>query len=187
MTIKKNGKKYYKSNELTVSAKITSKDVAEFSVLKKLKNEGITGKDVFMCGLKTYIERIKSTERFKLESQIKLIESRMYERELDMVADGLLLEKLYSDLDKVMVLSKEKEEKLISAIEKEFYEFMDDERYSEETRSDIGRFYDIRKDAIDIQAYYAGVSYEQAIEIFDDYLDMLNDCSVLDDDCVFSE
>ena len=33
---------------------------------------------------------------------------------------------------------------------------MDDERYSEETRSDIGRFYDIRKDAIDIQAYYAG-------------------------------
>ena len=117
----------------------------------------------------------------KLLSEIKFIEDRMHERELSQFADKLLLEKLNEDLANIQGFSDEKRNQLVKAIEKLYHEFIDDKSIDESIRYDISQFYELNRDDIDIYAMKVGIRYEDAINIFDEYLDEINEQSIIDD------
>ena len=167
-------KRKYKSNEKQVGARLKGFDFSDYDAY------GVTGIDVFRYGMINIKKEHASPREVKLQSKIILVENRMMERELDQLADELLLEKLYKELKEVKGFTKEKEQKLIKSIEKELYDFLEDERYSEDVRNDLNQFYTIRRDAISNKASYVGITYEKAIEIFDKYLEDMEQQDVLE-------
>ena len=167
-------KRKYKSNEKQLSARLKGFDFSDFDAY------GVSGIDVFRYGMINIKKEHKSPKEVKILSQIILVENRMMERELNQYADELLLEKLYKELKGIKGFTKEKEQKLIKAIEREFNDFIEDERYDETVRSDLSMFYKVRRDAISNQATYVGITYEKAVEIFDKYLEDMEQSSVLE-------
>ena len=105
----------------------------------------------------------------------------MHERELSQFADELLLEKLNEQLANIQGFSDEKRNQLIKAMDKIFHEFIDDESIDESIRDDISQFYELRRDDIDIYAMKVGIRFEDAIDVFDEYLDEINEQTVIDD------
>lgn len=174
MAKKNKYKRKYKSNEKQVGARLKGFDFSDYDAY------GVTGIDVFRYGMINIKKEHASPQEVKIQSKIILVENRMMERELDQMADELLLKKLYNDLKQVKGFTKEKRDKLIKSIEKELNDFMNDKRYSEDVRMDLNQFYTIRRDAISNKAFYVGRTYEQAIEIFDKYMEEMEQNSVLE-------
>lgn len=174
MTKKKQYQRKFKSNEKQLSARLKGFDFSDYDAY------GVTGVDVFRYGMINIKKEHASPKEVKLQSKIILVENRMMERELDQLADELLLDKLYKELESIKGFTKEKEQKLIKAIEKEFNSFMNDERFSEDIKMDLNQFYNIKRDSITIQARYVGITYEKAVEIFDKYLEDMEQQSVLE-------
>lgn len=172
-------KRIKRTNEKQIGARLKGFDFSDFETY------GVTGIDVFRFGLLNLKEDKKSNplalKKMKLLSEIKFIEDRMHERELSQFADSLLLEKLNEDLANINGFSDEKRNQLVKAIEKMYYEFIDDESIDESIRCDISQFYELNRDDIDIYAMKVGIRYEDAIIIFDEYLDEINEQSIIDD------
>lgn len=172
-------KRIQRANEKQVGARLKGFDFSDF------ETHGVSGIDVFRFGM-INLEKEKESnplalKKIKLLSEIRFVENRMHERALSQLADELLLEKLNDDLAKIQGFSDEKRTKLIKAIEQIYYEFIDDESLDEDIRYDISQFYELRRADIDILAMKVGISYEDACSVFDDYLDEINEQTVIDD------
>ena len=172
-------KRIKKTNEKQVGARLKGFDFSDFDTYD------VTGIDVFRFGLINLEEEKKSNplalKKMKLLSEIKFIKDRMHERELSQFADELLLEKLNEQLANIKGFSDEKRNQLIKAIEKIYYEFIDDESIDEDIRCDISQFYVIKRHDIDIYAMKVGIRFEDAVIIFDEYLDEINEQTIVDD------
>lgn len=172
-------KRIERTNEKRFSARVKGFDFSDFETY------GVSGVDVFRFGLINLKEDMKSNplalKKMKLLSEIKLVEDRMHERELSQFADELLLEKLNEQLANIKGFSDEKRNQLVKAIEKIYYEFIDDESIDEDIRCDISQFYVVKRDDIDIYAMKVGIRFEDAVNIFDEYLDEINEQTIVDD------
>lgn len=182
MAKKKQNKRIEKTNEKRLSARLKGFDFSDFETYD------ITGIDVFRFGLINLEKEKKSNplalKKMKLLSEIKLIKDRMHEREISQFADELLLEKLNEDLANIQGFSDEKRIKLIKAIEKIYYEFIDDKSIEKDIRTDLNQFYQIKRSDIDIFAMKVGIRYENAVIVFDEYLESMNEQSVVDDSII---
>lgn len=174
MAKKNNKKRKYKSNEKQLSARLKGFDFSDLDAY------GVTGIDVFRYGMINIKKEHASPRVVKLQSQIMLVENRMLERELEQRADELLLEQLYKELKDIKGFTKEKEQKLIKQLEDEFELFNNDESLDENIRYDLTSFYKLRYDAIYNKATYSGITYEQAVEIFDAYMEKMANQDVLE-------
>ena len=161
----------FKSNEKQLSARLKGFDFTDFDA------HAVSGIDVFRFGMINIKKQDISPREIKLQSKIILVENRMAERELDQMADELLLEKLYDELKEIKGFTKSKEQKLIKEIQNEFNAFLEDKQYK---NCDLSDFYTIKRDSITIQATYVGISYEKAVEIFDKYLEDMEQQSILE-------
>ena len=179
MTKNNKNKRIERTNEKRLSARVKGFDFSDFETY------GVTGINVFRFGLLNLKEDKKSNplalKKMKLLSEIKFVEDRMHERELDQIGDELLLEKLNEQLANITGFSKEKRNKLVKAIEKLYYEFINDESIDESIRYDIGQFYELKRDDIDIYAMKVGIRFDDAVIIFDEYLDEINEQTIVDD------
>ena len=164
-------KKYYKSNEKQVGARLTGFDFSDFDA------HGVKGIDVFRYGMMNIKKEHASPKEVKLLSKIILVENRMAERELNQMADELLLKKLYEQLEDIKGFTIEKQEKLIKLLQKEFDVFIEDNKYED---CDLSDFYTIKRDAITIHASKFDRTYEQAVELFDKYHEDMEQQSVLE-------
>ena len=164
----------FKSNEKQLGARLKGFDFSDYDAY------GVTGIDVFRYGMMNIKKEHASPQEVKILSKIILVENRMLERELNQQADELLLEKLYNELKDIKGFSRDKEQKLIKAIEKEFNSFIENEKYDEDVRMDLNQFYTIKRDSIEVQAMYVGITYEKAVEVFDKYLEDMEQNSVLE-------
>lgn len=174
MAKKKEYKRKFKSNEKQISARLKGFDFSDYNAY------GVTGIDVFRYGMMNIKKDKASPQKVKLLSKINLIENRMIERELDNQADELLLEKLYQELEDIDGFTSEKQEQLIDAIEKEFNEFINDEKYDEDIRNDLSEFYSLKRSEISNRALKFGKTYDQAVELFDKYLADMEQKDVLE-------
>lgn len=174
MTKKNNYERKHKSNEKQLSARLKGFDFTDYDAY------GVTGIDVFRYGMINIKKEHASPKEVKLKSQIMLVENRMLERELNQMADELLLKKLYEQLKDIKGFTIEKQEKLIELIQSEFDAFIEDKKLDEDVRMDLNQFYTIKRDAITIQASKFGRTYEQAIELFEKYLEDMEQNSVLE-------
>ena len=179
MTKTDKNKRIKRTNEKQVGARLKGFDFSDFETY------GVSGVDIFRYGMIKYKEEKISnpleSKKMKLLSEIKLVEDRMHERELSQFADELLLEKLNEQLANIIGFSDEKRTKLIKAMEKLYYEFIDDESIDESIRCDISQFYELKRTDIDIYAMKVGIRYEDAIIVFDEYLDEINEQTIVDD------
>ena len=179
MTKNNKNKRIKRTNEKQISARLKGFDFSDFEIY------GVSGVDIFRYGMNKYKEEKISnpleSKKMKLLSEIKLVEDRMHERELSQFADELLLEKLNEQLANIIGFSDEKRIKLIKAMEKLYYEFIDDESINEDIRCDISQFYELKRADIDIYAMRVGIRHEDAIIVFDEYLDEINEQTVIDE------
>lgn len=177
---KKNQKKRIERfNEKRLSVRLKGFDFSDFETY------GVKGVDVFRYGM-INLEKDKeknplALEKIKLLSEIKLVEDRMHERHLSQIADELLLEKLNEKLENIQGFSDAKRIQLITKIEKLYNAFIEDESLDESIKYDIEQFYEHNRSDIDIYAMKVGIRYEDAIVIFDEYLDSINEESIIDD------
>lgn len=167
-------KRKYKSNEKQLNARLKGFDFSDFETY------GVRGIDVYRYGMIQLEKEHKSPKEMKILSSIRLVENRMYERELDNMADEMLLDKLYSELENIKGFTKDKQEQLIELIKHEFELFIEDEKLDEDVKNDLTMFYELRRDAITNRASKFGRIYEQAIELFDNYLEDMEQSSVLE-------
>lgn len=177
---KKNQKKRIERfNEKRLSVRLKGFDFSDFETY------GVKGVDVFRYGM-INLEKDKeknplALEKIKLLSEIKLVEDRMHERHLSQIADELLLEKLNEKLENIQGFSDAKRIQLITKIEKLYNAFIEDESLDESIKYDIEQFYEQNRSDIDMYAMKVGIRYEDAIVIFDEYLDSINEESIIDD------
>ena len=129
---------------------------------------GTNPKNVFRSGLYDESRNKKSAREIELKSQIFLVNNRMEDYKLKLMADELLLKKLLKELRHVKGFTENKRKQLIKSIKKEYFDFIEDEKYS---NCDLTDFYEIRKDAISIYAMRVGIDYEHAVDVFDSYLE----------------
>lgn len=125
-------------------------------------------KDVFRSGLYDENRKKKSPQQIKLLSEIFVVNNRIMENELKVRADKLLLNELRKEYNNIIGFNESKRNQLIKAIKKEYYDFIEDEKYAD---CDLSDFYTIRRDAISISAMRVGIEYEDAIDVFDSYLE----------------
>lgn len=137
-------------------------------------------KDIFRSGLYNEDRKKQSKKEIKLKSQIHLLNNRIMDNQLRIEADKLLLTKLLYELNEVKGFSEEKKKLLLAEIEKEFNDFIEDEKYAEDIRNDFNEFYTIKRDAITNKASKFGRTYEQAIELFDEYHAEMEQNSILE-------
>ena len=156
-----------------VSARLSGFDLSDYQML------GVTGIDIFRCGLFNVNHSRCNPREVKLKSQIIKLENEILEHQMEIDSKKLLLEQLLKELEDVKGFSDDKRVWLISSIEEEFHNFLEDDSYDEDVRNDLSEFYSIRRDIITINAMKVGKSYEDAISIFDEYLDGLEDSSVV--------
>lgn len=148
--------------EKQVNIRLFGTDLSSFQSSKS------NPKDIFRSGLYDENRKRKSDEVIKLQSQIHIVNNRMTDYKLKLQADELLMKELLAKLKKAQGFTENKKQQLIKAIKKEYYDFIEYEKYSD---CGISDFYNIRKDAISIYAMRVGIDYEQAVDVFDEYLD----------------
>lgn len=175
MTKENNREKKLKTrNEKQVNLRLFGSDLSSFQAC------GTNPKDVFRCGLYGENRKKKSKEEIELLSKIFLVNNRIIDNQLKVDADKLLLKELEKQYREFKGFSADKKHWLLSKIEDEFNDFIEDERYDEDVRMDLNQFYSIRRDAITNNATRVGRTYEQAIELFDEYLEEMEQQSILE-------
>lgn len=159
----------YKSNEKVVSARLTRQDLSDYYELTK--NNDVKPIDIFRVGLRTMIKNKKCSNETRLLSMKKMIEDRQYERELDNLADDILLERINEKLEYYHSFNKIKQMKLIDMILDLHESFKVDDRYDWDTRNSLSMFYTCCRDSISIVAMKCGTDYDSAIELYDKYVE----------------
>ena len=159
----------YKSNEKVVSARLTRQDLSDYYELTK--NNDVKPIDIFRVGLRTMIKNKKCSNETRLLSMKKMIEDRQYERELDNLADDILLERINEKLEYYHSFNKVKQMKLIDGILDLHESFKVDGRYDWDTRNSLSMFYTCCRDSISIVAMKCGTDYDGAVELYDRYVE----------------
>lgn len=162
MAKKDKEKEMKKRNEKQIGLRLTGTDLAVNQSI------GAKPKDVYRSGLYDEQRKKKSKEVIEIQSKIFMVNNRMIDNKLKIQADELLLKELYKDLRKAQGFNESKRNKLIRAIKKEYYAFIENEKYADYGLSD---FYEIERNAISIYAMRVGIDYEQAVDVFDKYLE----------------
>lgn len=168
-----------KTNEKQVSARLKGFNFADY------ETHNIKGIDLFNYAMMKLEEEKKVNplvyEQMKLKSEIRLIKNRIHEKELDLFADTLLLEKLEEKLNNMQGFNDVKRDKLISAINIAYDEFMSDDKLDDSIKSDITKFYEIKRADIDIVRMELNLdSFEDAINIYESYLAENENTSIMD-------
>lgn len=160
--------------EKQLNSKLKGFDFSDFETY------GVRGIDIYRYAMIQFEKEHKSPKEMKLLSEIRFIENRMLERELNQKADELLLKELYDELEDIKGFNKDKKQWLIKAIEDEFNDYLEsnDERYTD--YKDLTSFYKFRKDAISNRASKVGRTYEQAVELFDAYFEKIADEDIIE-------
>jgi len=174
MAKKKKEKELKKRHEKQINIRLFGADLSNYQA------SGVKPKDVFRSGLYDENRKKKSPKEIELLSQIYLVNNRIMDNQLKIRADKLLLKELQKELKEIKGFSATKRQWLLSKIEDEFNDFMEDERYSEDIRYDLKQFYSIKRSEITNRASKVGRTYEQAIELYDEYLEELEQLSVLE-------
>ena len=162
MAKKKQNKKEKANTEQRVNLRLTGIESTNFLMC------GTGGTDVFRCGLYDEQRKVKPTKEIELKSKILHVQNKIIEHKLEVKANELLLNDLFNELKQVKGFTETKRKKLIKSMKKEYFDFIDDERYAE---CDLSDFYYIKKDKISIYAMRCGIDYEYAVEVFDNYLE----------------
>lgn len=170
---KPNNKKIY---EKQISARLRGFDFVDYEM------HNLKGIDLYRYAMNDVKSGETSPKKIKLISQIKFIENRIIENQMNILADELLLEKLQDELSELDAFTDEDKQKLINAIDELHNEFMNDESIKDEAiKMDISQFYEIKRSLIEYEAQRIGVDYEFVIEIYDKYLEEMDQQSVLGD------
>ena len=153
--------------------------------LSLLETCGLTNKELVRYGLRKYLEEHPKSNEYYVLTEIAFLRDKIEEYEMLIEANSLLIAEKLEELKEI----RHEDEKILHAkrvmitrkIYDEYLRFIDDERLTEEYRFDLTNFYEDRKDAIEIISVRYGKTYEQGIEIFEEYLDeKFSDDSVLD-------
>lgn len=153
--------------------------------LNLLETCGLTNSELVRYGLRKYLEEHPKSNEYMVLTEIAFLRDKIEEYEMLIEANSLLISKKLEELKHI----RQEDERILHAkrvmITRKIYdtylEFIDDESLTDEYRSDLKNFYIYRKDAIIRISESFGHSYEQGIEIFEDYLDeKFNDESVFE-------
>lgn len=161
---KQNKEKSTYIHEKRVNIRLTGFDLANYQMC------GVGSTDVFRSGLYDISDenkKKKSAQEIKLKSQILKLNNEIIEDEMRLRANKLLLAELMKELNQIKGFTDKKRKYLIQSIKKEYFDFIDDEKYENCGLSD---FYTIKRTDIDIYAMKVGIDYEQAVDVFDSYL-----------------
>ena len=148
--------------EKRINLRLTGMDLCNYELC------GVGSTDIFRSGLYDENRKNKSKQEILLKSQILRVQNEILEDEMRIRANKLLLDELLNDLKNVKGFTESKRNKFINRMKNEYYDFINDERYS---NCDLNDFYRIRKDAISIYAMKVGIDYEFAIDVFESYLE----------------
>ena len=140
--------------------------------LNLLETCGLTYGELVRYGLKKYYEEHPKSNEHIIVTEIAFLRDKIEECELEIEATKLLIQDRLGELKEIKE-SKENSQYwyIVNNIYDTYLEFIDDESLSDEYRSDLNNFYINRRDKIEIIAMQAGHTFEQAINIFESYLD----------------
>lgn len=159
----KNKEKSIKKLEKRINIRLTGFDLTNYQMC------GVGSTDIFRSGLYDETNRKKkSKEEIKLKSQIMRIQNQIIEDELRVKANKLLLKELLGELNNLKGFTEKKRKYLIKSIKDVYFEFLEDEKYAD---CDLSDFYEVKKTDIEIYAMKVGIEYEQAVDVFDSYLE----------------
>ena len=157
----KNKKESINKHEKRINIRLTGFDLTNYQMC------GFGSTDVFRSGLYDENRKKKSAQEIMLKSQILRLNNQIMEDEMRVRANKLLVSELIKELNNLKGFTEKKRKYLIQTIKKEYFAFIDDERYVD---CDLSDFYTIKRDDIEICAMKVGIEYEQAVDVFDSYL-----------------
>lgn len=157
----KNKEKSTYKHEKRVNIRLSGYDLTNYQMC------GVGSTDVFRSGLYDENRKKKSPQEIKLKSQILKVNNDIIEDEMRLRANKLLLADLIEELNQIKGFTDKKRKYLIQSIKKEYFAFIDDEKYVD---CDLSEFYSIKRTDIEITAMEVGIDYEQAVDVFDSYL-----------------
>lgn len=175
-------KKQRKKKRLKDKIKVKSNNEKQYNITLKgyekarAEAKGIAGIKATRLGIK-YSESEKNPEVLDLESDIAYYENKVHEKKLEIKAFLNEIKQLKKELAEINDYNKKKL-KIQQAVYKIYLEFLED------GFSDLKDFYSINN------GYYADIdiirmnfnleSFEEIVEIFEEYLEELNNKTVLD-------
>ena len=158
----KNNKESIKKHEKRINIRLTGFDLVNYQMC------GVGSTDVFRSGLYDEDRKNKSTQEIILKSQILRLNNQIMEDEMRVKANKLLVSELIKELNNIKGFTEKKRKYLIKSIKDVYFEFLEDEKYVD---CDLSDFYTIKRDDIEIYAMKVGIEYEQAVDVFDSYLE----------------
>lgn len=150
-----------------------------------LERSGLSNGEIVRYGIRKYFEEHPIGNEHSLLTEISFLQDKNKEYELKIEANELLIQEKIDELN--MIRSEYEKviyDRLIEGLHNLLLDFMDDEKYSWEIRSDLTNFYNLRRDSISNLAARYHKTYKEAIGLFEDYLDSFgnDDVSLLDKD-----
>lgn len=158
--------------------------------LNLLETCGLTNGELVRYGLRKYLEEHPKSNEYMVLTEIAFLKDKIEEYQMLIEANSLLIQEKIEELKEI----RKEDEKLLHAkrimITRKIYDeylcFIDNEDLTEEFRSDLKNFYSYCRDPIYNISVSYGKTYEQGIEIFEEYLDekfgegVIGDCSVVE-------
>ncbi len=149
--------------------------------LNLLETCGLTNKELVRYALRKYLEEHPKSNEYKVLTEIAFLRDKMEEYQMLMDSTSLLIQSKTEELNEIRqrnaMMRDKKDIMIVRKIYDEYLDFLDDENLTEEFRSDLKNFYTYRYDAIYIISERYGKSYEQGVDIFEQYLDEKFGCS----------
>lgn len=165
----------HKKHERRVSTRVSGFE------LNLLERSGLSNSQIVRYGIRKYFEEHPISYEHELVTEINFLQDKNKEYAMLIEANELLI---HEKIEELSSIRKSYEnlvyDGLISGMYDLLVEFMDDERYAWDFRSDLKNFYNVRRDSITILASRFMKSYDDAIILFEKYLDSFgNDDSIL--------
>ena len=149
--------------------------------LALLEQSKLSNGEIVRYGLRKYFDEHPIKNEHKILTEISFLQDENQEYELKIEANELLIQKRISELAELRN-NHEKlvYDRLIMGMYDLLIDFMDDDRYTFEVRSDLNEFYSLYRDSISLLAMKFNKTNDEAIELFEQYLDSFdNEDSVL--------
>ena len=153
--------------------------------LSLLESCGLTNAQLVRYGIRKYLEEHPKSNEYKVLTEIAFLRDKIEEYEMLIQANTLLIEEKIKELNQI----RQNQSKIIDAksrmVALKMYDtylwFSDNEDLTEEYRYDLKNFYSYCRASIDNISVRYGKSYDESIEIFEDYLaEKFDDGSLVD-------
>lgn len=140
--------------------------------LALLERSGLSNGEIVRYGIRKYFEENPMINEHAILTEISFLQDKNNEYSMKIEANELLIQKKLEELKDIrMEYGSVIYDRLIGGMYNLLLEFMDDERYSWEVRSDLSNFYSIRRDSISLLASRFHKTFDESVELFEKYLD----------------